>query len=366
VRVLFLGGAPARLHRGPVEWAGYTFEMIPHQFDRMVKFDLFAPESMPWVSLDTLWAFSQQVRGYDAIFCETPEALILAREWEKARQDPIPLLAFDVHCLLRVNAMRRWYQKHEQIDPWPRIRRLPWISWIAPSQECLATMETAGVSSDRLYRINFSTALFSTLIPDADLRLDGGLDADGPAAGQLPSAQVLAPGSAGHRDLETCLLAARQVRDTGFWVVRAGVDRVENQLEKAGLIRLPNVHWIDPVPLEAYIALIKRAELIVLAILPGEGDSGHSTVSLAHRVGTPVVCSRVDGIIDYVKDGFDALLVPPGEPSALAAAIRRLRNDPSLREHLAVNGRASESTRINDCRDGFFRALSDAVSGLTG
>ena len=37
--------------------------------------------------------------------------------------------------------------------------------------------------------------------------------------------------------------------------------------------------------------------------------------------GTPVVASDIDGYRTVATDGVDALLVPPGDPSALARAL---------------------------------------------
>jgi glycosyltransferase involved in cell wall biosynthesis len=53
-----------------------------------------------------------------------------------------------------------------------------------------------------------------------------------------------------------------------------------------------------------------------------------------------VVASRVAGIPDVVHDGEDALLVPPGEAEALAAALRRLLREPDTRRRMGAAARA--------------------------
>ena len=61
-------------------------------------------------------------------------------------------------------------------------------------------------------------------------------------------------------------------------------------------------------------------------------------------MGRPIVASRLDQIGDVLTDGVDALLVPPGEPAALAHAIARLI-DTLDRPQLANNGRAAALER---------------------
>ena len=52
-------------------------------------------------------------------------------------------------------------------------------------------------------------------------------------------------------------------------------------------------------------------------------------------VGTPVVATSVGGVPEVVHDGVNGLLVPPGSPEALAAALARLVEDEELRGRLA-------------------------------
>jgi glycosyltransferase involved in cell wall biosynthesis len=60
-------------------------------------------------------------------------------------------------------------------------------------------------------------------------------------------------------------------------------------------------------------------------------------------VGRPVVATRAGGVPEFVADGKNGLLVPAGDPSALAAVLKRLFEDAELRERLSRG--ALESVR---------------------
>ena len=45
------------------------------------------------------------------------------------------------------------------------------------------------------------------------------------------------------------------------------------------------------------------------------------------------------GSTEYLRDGENCLLVPPGDARALAAAVARLAADPPLRARLVAGGR---------------------------
>ena len=59
----------------------------------------------------------------------------------------------------------------------------------------------------------------------------------------------------------------------------------------------------------------------------------------AMHAGLPVVAGTAGGQIDYLRDGANALLVPPGDVTALSEALRRIAGDPALRRALAADAR---------------------------
>jgi glycosyltransferase involved in cell wall biosynthesis len=59
----------------------------------------------------------------------------------------------------------------------------------------------------------------------------------------------------------------------------------------------------------------------------------------ACALGLPIVATRTGGIADEFVDGVDALVVPIHDSVSLAAAMRRVRDEPELRERLAAGAR---------------------------
>jgi len=95
-------------------------------------------------------------------------------------------------------------------------------------------------------------------------------------------------------------------------------------------------------------------------VLPSRSEGHPVSVLEAMAAGVPVVASRVGGVAEQVADGETGLLVAPGDPAELAAALRRLAADPSLRRRLGAAGRA-RAERAFDL-DAFRRAHVEAYS----
>jgi glycosyltransferase involved in cell wall biosynthesis len=84
-------------------------------------------------------------------------------------------------------------------------------------------------------------------------------------------------------------------------------------------------------------ALLPAFDLLVVPSTAREG-LGLAAIE-AMDAGVPVVASRVGGLPEVVDDRRTGLLVPPGDPVALAAAIGELLDRPELRRVMGAQGR---------------------------
>jgi L-malate glycosyltransferase len=75
-------------------------------------------------------------------------------------------------------------------------------------------------------------------------------------------------------------------------------------------------------------------------------EGAESSVLDAQALGLPVAVSRSGCMPDIVIDRETGLLVPPGDPAALAAALLELAHDPALRD--ALGARAKKSVQERD------------------
>lgn len=87
-----------------------------------------------------------------------------------------------------------------------------------------------------------------------------------------------------------------------------------------------------------------------VALVPSRVEPFGNTAVEAMLARRPVVASATQGLVEVVRPDETGLLVPPGDPEALAAALRRLHDDPALRRALADAGRADAQVRFSTGR----------------
>ena len=107
--------------------------------------------------------------------------------------------------------------------------------------------------------------------------------------------------------------------------------------EAAIRARHPEVRLAGVVDPDAVPTWMQAADIVVVP--SREEPLGLAAVE-ALACGIPVIASRTGGLAEVVRDGVNGLLVEPGDPAEVRAALERLEDD-GLRGRLAGAARAS-------------------------
>lgn len=101
-----------------------------------------------------------------------------------------------------------------------------------------------------------------------------------------------------------------------------------------------------------------------VALNPSRVDNAPNSLLEALASGVPIVSTDVGGVSHLVSHEKTALLVPPGNPEAMAEAISRLCHDRSLAERLRSEGLAHvQQFAWGQVREGLLRAYRRAADG---
>src|SRR5690606_18944608 len=102
------------------------------------------------------------------------------------------------------------------------------------------------------------------------------------------------------------------------------------------------IEWLGRISDREKVARLKAADVFCAPSLGGE--SFGVVLIEAMAASTAVVASDLPGYANVARAGRDALLVPPGDPAALAGALRAVMADDALAAGLIASGheRATE------------------------
>ena len=164
---------------------------------------------------------------------------------------------------------------------------------------------------------------------------------------------VVSAGNDRHRDFRTLLAAVRGLRRQVRPV----------RLELATRIRVdvpPEMGSSGELSHRALRDLYRRSAVVAIATKPNVHVSGITAILEAMACGKAVIASHTEGMQDYVSHNVNGVLVPPGNPDALAEAIGDLLRDPARAQALGAAGRQSVEAIFNTREQA--RRLADIVS----
>ncbi|HMC82723.1 MAG TPA: glycosyltransferase [Candidatus Polarisedimenticolia bacterium] len=142
-----------------------------------------------------------------------------------------------------------------------------------------------------------------------------------------------------HKGHAVLVEAARRVvaREPKFRFVLTGKGEEEadlrRQIEAAGLSSVFRLTGFR----KEVAAILSALDVLAFPSLSGEGSP--AVLKEAMACGVAVVASDISGVGEIIQTGREGLLVPSGDPEALAEALLRLARDRELRVECARRGR---------------------------
>ncbi|MEN0109438.1 MAG: glycosyltransferase family 4 protein [Planctomycetota bacterium] len=150
------------------------------------------------------------------------------------------------------------------------------------------------------------------------------------------------------QDLGVLVEAAQRLRSdprVAIWVVGDGAER-EALAKRAAASGLNNLRFIGPVPTDEVGATLQSSDSLLLHLRSND----MSRVSIPSKLidylaaERPVIAAIEGCSADLVRSRGCGLVVPPNDSGALAAAIRRLANEPELAAGCRDAARATHAT----------------------
>lgn len=209
-------------------------------------------------------------------------------------------------------------------EKWNGLLRRRSDRLIAHGARMAASLAATGVAPERIAAIDLGVLRFGRLTPAPPV----------PVAD--PREMIFFGRMEAYKGLDTLLAANRLWREGGV-PIRLLIAGDGPELDvHAEALAAPNISLRrGRVPQEELAALVAGA---AAAILPYHDATQSGVVASTFGAGRPVICSDVGGLAEAVGDA--GLLVPPRDPVALAAAGRRLVEEPGLLAALTHAARA--------------------------
>lgn len=200
---------------------------------------------------------------------------------------------------------------------------------------CERLVERGGVSPERITFI--PNALVPGERPGAPPELPADLR-DGPVVGMVARLQ---PEKGVTDFVRAAACVARWVPEARFVIVGDGPLREELSALAGRLGVRDRVHFLGArLDVKGLMALMD-----VIAV-PSLSEGSPLVTLEAMAAGLPVVASRVGGIPDQIRHAREGLLVPPGDPASLGAALIEFLRDPERADSLGEAGRLRATTEF--------------------
>ena len=329
----FIGRGAPEPGRAPYVLSNPAIKVIPHTYYPRLRDLRRVLAALPRIRREMREIVRREARRWDAAIIDGPHpvAQLLARECLAYGLPIVLMVRQNLIEQMRAGSglLRHAVVAAAQLLEWD-FRRL------AKGR----TVFTVGMEMAEAYS-RFSPKVhyhFPCLVDEAQFRMLSGMPVSADPT-RLICVSRLSP-EKGHTFLFEAIALLRR-RGIFCRLDLVGSGHIEADLKR----RVAELGLSDLVTFHGYVAfgpdlldLYSKAGVFVLPSLPGEGIPQVINELLA--IGLPTIATAVGGMSAFLTNEDTALLVPPTDVPALAAAIERVVRSPELRRRIAENGRS--------------------------
>lgn len=172
------------------------------------------------------------------------------------------------------------------------------------------------------------------------------------------------------KGLGTLIETLGSLRRSGRNVRLLAVGAFESPGYESEMKQLAQAHGVqDTIEWAGFTRDVRSAlGRIDLMVLPSHYGEGMPMVLLeAMAMSRPIIGSAIEGVPELLAHGEAGMLVPPGDPGALAAAISQVIENPHLGQHLAERAHERQTSTYSDIAMASAVAnIYDEVLGISG
>ncbi|MDY6863273.1 MAG: glycosyltransferase family 4 protein [Thermodesulfobacteriota bacterium] len=125
----------------------------------------------------------------------------------------------------------------------------------------------------------------------------------------------------------------KEFPSTAFFIVGEGKYKKENEL------LVSNLNLKERVVFTGFIKNVNTLlEHFNVLVVPSLEEGINTTILAAHLLKKPVIATKVGGNTEIIRDGFNGILIPPKDKSAIEKAVVKLLRNKDMCRQFAENG----------------------------
>ncbi len=353
-KILLLHFAKEKSPRKSIKWGNYKFYYGNFRYDDIVSY-ASDDETDIIIDIDKLKkVFEVIYDGFDAVYCESPEAMLLRFIQVKKNYALLPFLIADTDSLRKAKNLNKWLKRVYKEAFLGEFVKLRCNFWLISISAFFPFYLKLGIPKENLFYTPSSLAITSIFAPETRRFINQSLREVKTSLGIQNALynQIVAPGS-NNRDYETL---AEAVKGTNIKV------HVVYDPEINTPIPSRNLYWHSYLPQKEYVEVIRNARFIVVPLKDMKASAGEATITISMKLAKAVITTENLTTKEYIVNKKTGILVKPKNSKDLQNAILYLLRHPMEAKRIGENARLAAGEIDKEVEKNLRQAFYEATN----